>query len=98
MFGAKALQVFSMTSSRPEGLALINRQSVKASDVLIQFNNEIEAPSRTLVQTSTRNVIIEKVHLRKNQGFCSSVDFLRPKFTFFYKKTQIISSRTATKT
>ena len=66
---AKSSSCFSMTSSRPEGLALINQQSVKASDVLIQFNNEIEAPSRTLGQTSTRNVIIEKVHLRNNQGF-----------------------------
>ena len=32
---------------RPESLALVNRQSVKASGVTYQFNNETEAPSWT---------------------------------------------------
>ena len=47
MFGAKALQVFSMTSFGLRALRSSIDSRLKPVAWLIQFNNETEAPSRT---------------------------------------------------
>ena len=68
MVGGKALfPNFFNYLIRSENLALINQQPVKPVTWLIQIYDESEAPSRILGQTSTRNITIEKVHLRNTK-------------------------------